>query len=189
MIGRRLVADFPYIEAEVKYAIHKEYARTAVDVIGRRTRLAFQNVQAAHEALPRVVEIMQKELKWSKKEKEVRSIIGRQCHANRENFFLLLFPYHCIMCLCFCPALCPSSKFLLSPYILYQAQIAAAEQYLESMGYLARKEVREVPISLSYTDAQNYLKKFKAFDRDGDGHIRCIHAHMGICLPCHSLIW
>lgn len=117
MIGRRLVADFPYIEAEVKYAIHKEYARTAVDVIGRRTRLAFQNVQAAHEALPRVVEIMQKELKWSKKEKEVRSIIGRQFHANREKFILLLFPYHCIVCLCFCPLLCPSSKLPLSPYI------------------------------------------------------------------------
>ena len=47
------------------------------------------------------------------------------------------------------------------------------------MGYLARKEVREVPISLSYTDAQNYLKKFKAFDRDGDGHIRyaCMHGY------------
>lgn len=78
MIGRRLVADFPYIEAEVKYAIHKEYARTAVDVIGRRTRLAFQNVQAAHEALPRVVEIMQKELKWSKKEKEVSSAVDKR---------------------------------------------------------------------------------------------------------------
>lgn len=99
VIGRRLVADFPYIEAEVKYAIHKEYARTAVDVIGRRTRLAFQNVQAAHEALPRVVEIMQKELKWSKKEKEVRSSIGRRSLVDRERSWLLLFPYAIIVCL------------------------------------------------------------------------------------------
>ena len=100
MIGRRLVADFPYIEAEVKYAIHKEYARTAVDVIGRRTRLAFQNVQAAHEALPRVVEIMQKELKWSKKEKEVRSTTGWQCLPNGEKLSLMFLPYMVIVCVC-----------------------------------------------------------------------------------------
>ena len=71
VIGKRLVADYPYIEAEVKYVIHKEYACTAVDVLARRTRLAFQNVQAAHESLPRIVEIMAKELKWSKAETKV----------------------------------------------------------------------------------------------------------------------
>ena len=58
------------------------------------------------------------------------------------------------------------------------------------MGYLARKEVREVPISLSYTDAQNYLKKFKAFDRDGDGHIRYMHAWGSAYLvtDCHYFL-
>ena len=106
MIGRRLVADFPYIEAEVKYAIHKEYARTAVDVIGRRTRLAFQNVQAAHEALPRVVEIMQKELKWSKKEKEVRSTTGWQCLPNGEKLSLMFLPYMVIVCVRVCVCAC-----------------------------------------------------------------------------------
>ncbi|XP_078537843.1 glycerol-3-phosphate dehydrogenase, mitochondrial isoform X2 [Lissotriton helveticus] len=64
IVGKRLVSEFPYIEAEVKYAM-KEYACTAVDVISRRTRLAFLNVQAAEEALPRIVDIMGKELNWN----------------------------------------------------------------------------------------------------------------------------
>ncbi|CAB1346697.1 unnamed protein product, partial [Coregonus sp. 'balchen'] len=40
----------------VQYAI-KEYACTAIDVIARRTRLGFLNVQAAEEALPRIEEL------------------------------------------------------------------------------------------------------------------------------------
>jgi glycerol-3-phosphate dehydrogenase len=54
----------------VKYGI-KEYACTAVDMISRRTRLAFLNVQAAEEALPRIVELMGRELNWSELRKQV----------------------------------------------------------------------------------------------------------------------
>uniref|UniRef100_A0A8C0HMN5 Glycerol-3-phosphate dehydrogenase n=1 Tax=Buteo japonicus TaxID=224669 RepID=A0A8C0HMN5_9AVES len=64
IVGKRLVSEFPYIEAEVVYGV-KEYARTAVDMISRRTRLAFLNVQAAEEALPRIIDIMGKELNWN----------------------------------------------------------------------------------------------------------------------------
>ncbi|XP_041118835.1 glycerol-3-phosphate dehydrogenase, mitochondrial-like [Polyodon spathula] len=69
VVGKRLVSEFPYIESEVQYAI-KEYACTAIDIIARRTRLSFLNVQAAEEALPRIVEIMGKELKWSEQKKK-----------------------------------------------------------------------------------------------------------------------
>ncbi|NWI58457.1 GPDM protein, partial [Calyptomena viridis] len=69
IVGKRLVSEFPYIEAEVVYAV-KEYARTAVDVLSRRTRLAFLNVQAAEEALPRIVDIMAKELSWCEQKKK-----------------------------------------------------------------------------------------------------------------------
>ncbi|XP_025784789.1 glycerol-3-phosphate dehydrogenase, mitochondrial [Puma concolor] len=74
IVGVRLVSEFPYIEAEVKYGI-KEYACTAVDMISRRTRLAFLNVQAAEEALPRIVELMGRELNWDdyKKEEELET--------------------------------------------------------------------------------------------------------------------
>src|SRR5699024_9233788 len=56
-------------EAEVKYAC-KEYASTVVDVIARRTRLAFLNVAATEEVLPRIVAIMAQELNWNKKRQE-----------------------------------------------------------------------------------------------------------------------
>lgn len=56
---------------QVLYAI-KEYACTAIDVIARRTRLGFLNVQAADEALPRIVQIMGKELDWSQERRTVR---------------------------------------------------------------------------------------------------------------------
>lgn len=58
------------MEAEVKWAC-REYAQTAVDVLARRTRIAFVNVHASFEALPRIVELMAEELKWDKKRKQV----------------------------------------------------------------------------------------------------------------------
>jgi len=68
IVGRRIHVDLPYIDAEVKYAC-REYAATAVDVIARRLRLSFLNVQAAEESLPKVVEIMGDELGWDKNER------------------------------------------------------------------------------------------------------------------------
>ncbi|KAL4073287.1 FAD dependent oxidoreductase-domain-containing protein [Scleroderma yunnanense] len=64
--GVRLSPNYPYIEAEVLYAVRHEYACTAVDVLARRTRLAFVNTQAAFSALPRVIEIMSEELAWTR---------------------------------------------------------------------------------------------------------------------------
>lgn len=68
--GKRLTEKFPYIEADVKFAV-KEYACTVVDVLARRTRLAFLNVDATKNVVPRVVEIMAKELGWSRVKKQV----------------------------------------------------------------------------------------------------------------------
>lgn len=69
IVGIRLHPEFPYIEAEVRYAV-KEYAATAIDIVARRLRLSFLNVQAAEEALPRIVDIMAEELNWSNDEKQ-----------------------------------------------------------------------------------------------------------------------
>ncbi|KAK9808809.1 hypothetical protein WJX72_004100 [[Myrmecia] bisecta] len=63
-LGRRLVRGHPVIEAEVVYAIRNEYCETPEDFIARRTRLAFLDVAATEQALPRVVEIMGKEKGW-----------------------------------------------------------------------------------------------------------------------------
>jgi len=62
----RLYDGYPYIEPEIRYAVHKEYAVTAADIISRRTRLAFLNIQAAELVLPRVCQVMGEELGWSK---------------------------------------------------------------------------------------------------------------------------
>lgn len=69
IVGKRLVEDLPYIEAEIHQAI-KEYACRATDVLARRTRIAFLNTQAAEEALPTILNMMQSELKWSKQRVE-----------------------------------------------------------------------------------------------------------------------
>lgn len=67
--GRRLHSEFPYIEAEVSQGI-REYACTLVDMVARRLRVAFLNVQVAQEMLPRVADDMGKHLKWSNKRKK-----------------------------------------------------------------------------------------------------------------------
>ena len=68
--GARLAAPYPFIDGEVRYAVRHEYAQTAVDVLARRTRLAFLNVNAALEALPKVIDIMAQELQWSRRRAE-----------------------------------------------------------------------------------------------------------------------
>ncbi|CAI7598686.1 unnamed protein product [Penicillium bialowiezense] len=69
--GCRLSAMYPFIDGEVRYAVRHEYAQTAVDVIARRTRLAFLNAEAALEALPSVIDLMGEELQWTIARKDV----------------------------------------------------------------------------------------------------------------------
>ncbi|KAK9131750.1 hypothetical protein Scep_011278 [Stephania cephalantha] len=63
-LGNRLVRGHPYLEAEVAYCARNEYCETAVDFIGRRTRLAFLDAKAAALALPRVIQILAAERGW-----------------------------------------------------------------------------------------------------------------------------
>lgn len=68
--GKRISPLYPFVDGEVRYSMRHESAQTAVDVIARRTRLAFLNAQAALESLPRVIDIMAGELNWDKKRQE-----------------------------------------------------------------------------------------------------------------------
>ena len=47
--------------------VHNEYCETPEDFIARRTRLAFLDRRAAQQALPRVVELMAEEKRWSRR--------------------------------------------------------------------------------------------------------------------------
>ena len=68
--GIKVSALYPFIDGEIRYSVRHEYAQTAVDVIARRTRLAFLNAQAALQALPRVIDLMAEELKWDNRRKD-----------------------------------------------------------------------------------------------------------------------
>lgn len=67
IIGKKIHPEFPYIDAEIRYGC-REYAMTSIDMIARRLRLAFLNVQAAQEALPDIINIMAEELGWNEGE-------------------------------------------------------------------------------------------------------------------------
>lgn len=67
---QRLAPAYPFIDAEVRYAVRNEYAQTAADFLARRTRLAFLDVNAAKAALPRVIDLMAEELRWSNAKKK-----------------------------------------------------------------------------------------------------------------------
>eukprot|EP00420_Gonyaulax_spinifera_P036223 CAMPEP_0197884824 /NCGR_PEP_ID=MMETSP1439-20131203/11139_1 /TAXON_ID=66791 /ORGANISM="Gonyaulax spinifera, Strain CCMP409" /LENGTH=788 /DNA_ID=CAMNT_0043504567 /DNA_START=99 /DNA_END=2465 /DNA_ORIENTATION=- len=62
--GAAATTGYPYLEAEVRYAVDHEYAVAPADILARRTRLAFLNSTAARLALPKVVEIMAECYGW-----------------------------------------------------------------------------------------------------------------------------
>ncbi|KFG81306.1 glycerol-3-phosphate dehydrogenase [Metarhizium anisopliae] len=66
----RVAPSFPFIESELRHAVRSEAACTAADVIARRTRLAFLDVDVALHALPRVIDLLAEELAWSESRKE-----------------------------------------------------------------------------------------------------------------------
>lgn len=69
--GLRISALYPFVDGEVRYAVRHESAQTAVDVLARRTRLAFLNAQAALDALPTVIDLMADELGWDKHRRDL----------------------------------------------------------------------------------------------------------------------
>jgi glycerol-3-phosphate dehydrogenase len=64
--GERLVDNHPSLEAEALYAVRYEMAERVIDVLARRTPLALLDTEAARQAVPKVMEIMAKELGWDK---------------------------------------------------------------------------------------------------------------------------
>jgi len=59
-----LAPGYPYVEAEVIHAVRDELALKPMDVLAPRTRLAFLDLEAARQALPRVNQLMAQELGW-----------------------------------------------------------------------------------------------------------------------------
>ena len=62
--NRRLHPDHPYIEADVLYAVRREDAVHAIDILARRMTFALVDRAAARAAAPRVIALMANELGW-----------------------------------------------------------------------------------------------------------------------------
>lgn len=83
--GRRLVDELPFLEAEIVYSVNEyltiidhyiiislmqnRYAETAVDVIARRTRLAFLDNEKTKAAIPKVIDLLSAQLQWDEARK------------------------------------------------------------------------------------------------------------------------
>ncbi|KAH1001728.1 hypothetical protein HUJ04_005707 [Dendroctonus ponderosae] len=140
IIGRKLHPEFPYIDAEVRYGC-REYAMTAIDMIARRVRLAFLNVQAAQEALPDVIAIMAEELGWS--EGEQKPILA---------WWLIN------------PELLPEEQ-------KRQSKLATEFLQNEMGQNVNRASRDKIPINLSKEEIQLYIKRFQIIDKDRKGYV------------------
>ncbi|MGH3211371.1 MAG: glycerol-3-phosphate dehydrogenase/oxidase [Trebonia sp.] len=66
-LGRPLVADHPYLRAEVAYAVTHEGALHPEDVLARRVRLLIESADAGLAAAPEVTSIMAGLLGWNRR--------------------------------------------------------------------------------------------------------------------------
>jgi len=70
-LNKRLLEDYPFTEAEILFGLRYQMAQKPNDIICRRVPISFIYTDAARDiVLPRVVEIMAKELKWSEERKQ-----------------------------------------------------------------------------------------------------------------------
>lgn len=63
-LARPLHPAFPYIEAEVIWAVRSEMARTLTDVLARRLRALVLNTNASLVMAPRVTQLVARELNY-----------------------------------------------------------------------------------------------------------------------------
>jgi glycerol-3-phosphate dehydrogenase len=64
-LKEKILAEYPYIKAQVIYAIRKEYCLTIRDFLARRIRLELLDWEATKLAIPIVADLMAQELGWS----------------------------------------------------------------------------------------------------------------------------
>ncbi|GAB3503231.1 FAD-dependent oxidoreductase [Spirosoma knui] len=64
-LAQRLMADHPFLSAEVVYQVREEMAVTLRDVLARRWRLELADWRLTAQVTPRVAELMANELGWT----------------------------------------------------------------------------------------------------------------------------
>ena len=68
--GQVLIEGYPYLECEVDYACKKEMVCTLTDMLTLRFRLAYLNKDAALAVAPKVADLMQQSLGWTRWERK-----------------------------------------------------------------------------------------------------------------------
>ena len=69
-LNTRVHPEYPFLNAEIAYAVKYEMAEKPNDIICRRVPIGFLNQKLAFDLLPHVVDIMGKEKKWSTSQKK-----------------------------------------------------------------------------------------------------------------------
>ncbi|MBK6995056.1 MAG: FAD-dependent oxidoreductase [Lewinellaceae bacterium] len=72
-LAERILPNFPFLKAEIVYAVQEEMALTIRDFLARRIRLEFLDWEAARQAAPVVAKWMGKALAWSETEQTKRT--------------------------------------------------------------------------------------------------------------------
>eukprot|EP00742_Colponemidia_sp_Colp-10_P021819 GILJ01025659.1.p2 GENE.GILJ01025659.1~~GILJ01025659.1.p2 ORF type:complete len:125 (-),score=20.85 GILJ01025659.1:209-583(-) len=74
----QLCPSLPVLDVDVTYSARVESCERAQDFIARRSGMAFLNVKETREAIPRIVDLMGKEKKWStaRKQQEMADAIA-----------------------------------------------------------------------------------------------------------------
>jgi glycerol-3-phosphate dehydrogenase len=87
-LSERLIADLPYLKAEVIYACHNSMAMTPADILARRTSITLEDHQRGLGVLEEIATMMAEELNWSEAYKTITSraycdMIERQVLAEK----------------------------------------------------------------------------------------------------------
>lgn len=77
-LGERLIADLPYIKAEVLYASRYEMAMTPEDVLSRRTSITLEDKQRGLGIVDEVATLMANEQGWSHQQQHTLASAYRQ---------------------------------------------------------------------------------------------------------------
>lgn len=64
---QRLSPHHPFLEAEVLYAAKHELGQNPIDILARRMRLTFLDVEASKQVLPRVLDLLAHHFDWDEK--------------------------------------------------------------------------------------------------------------------------
>ena len=62
-LSSRMFRKYPFVWAEVIFAVEQEYARTAVDFLARRTRIIYLDTEAAKACVDEVIRLMGEKLR------------------------------------------------------------------------------------------------------------------------------